>query len=411
MKLEQSTRQVLATVQVATERLLTIDAQKLDAELRREVARNPLLEIEDVEADGGDAFDQLADAFDQIDDESPDDAPLAAPEPAFHDAALALASGEPTDTRDLALADLLDSLDDPLERDVAEWLVGELDEDGYLPRSPERMADEAAQRFGISPAGFASLRRVLMSRAPLGLGAADLRECLTIQLLLREGRVPGRKLALAAVALHLDAFLENPDSIADLLDIDAAQCAEVVALVKSCDPWPGASARRTAPRAIVPDLVARNERNGWLHEWQVVPHPLAAPKLKLSAIPARLLEQCGHESGALALRNLLRDARRLIATLAERQQLLISIAHAIVTRQRGFLERGERHLKPVAIEVVAAAVSIEPALVARALIGKSIETPRGVFPMSAFVTPYQRPATNVARAPVAATSASLQPGA
>lgn len=266
---------------------------------------------------------------------------------------------------------------DPVQRRIATLLVGNLNEDGYLAATPEEVADEA----GAETAEVIEMLHLLQTLDPPGVGARDLAECLRLQLA-RNGREHGTAAKIAAGHLDLLGRKKFPE-IAAALGVSQDAVREAGAVIAGLNPKPGRAFAGEAARALVPDVVI--ERVG--DEFAVSLVRDSVPQLRISRTYRDLL---GESAGSAEVRGYLREKIRggkfLIKSIQQRQQTILSIAREIAARQRPFLEEGVAALVPMTMAQVAEAVGVHETTVSRAIAGKTVATPQGVFEMKFFFT-------------------------
>jgi RNA polymerase sigma-54 factor len=266
---------------------------------------------------------------------------------------------------------------DPVQRRVASLLIGNLDENGYLAASPEEVADEA----GAETAEAVEMLHTLQTMDPPGVGARDLAECLSLQLA-RLG--PDYAAAKSIVKNHLDLLGRKKFAeIASALGISQEQVREAGALIAQLNPKPGRAFAGEAAQALSPDVII--EKVGDDYAVSLVRDNI--PHLRISRSYRDLL---GESGGTPEVRGYLRDKIRggkfIIKSIQQRQQTILAIAREIAARQRPFLEEGVSALVPMTMAQVAQVVGVHETTVSRAIAGKTVATPQGVFEMKFFFT-------------------------
>jgi RNA polymerase sigma-54 factor len=266
---------------------------------------------------------------------------------------------------------------DPVQRRIASLLIGNLDENGYLAASPEEVADEA----GAETAEAIEMLHTLQTMDPPGVGARDLSECLSLQLA-RLG--PDHAAAKNIVKHHLDLLGRKKFAeIASALGISQDQVREAGALIAQLNPKPGRAFAGEAAQALSPDVII--EKVGDEYAVSLVRDNI--PHLRISRSYRDLL---GESGGAPEVRGYLRDKIRggkfIIKSIQQRQQTILAIAREIAARQRPFLEEGVSALVPLTMAQVAAVVGVHETTVSRAIAGKTVATPQGIFEMKFFFT-------------------------
>ena len=371
-------------------RLLQLDGLQLEMEVRRALELNPLLEIEEAHdaATVGDvdympAQDAAATetaAFDELPESSLWDVPGAGWQDGDDDRMQRVAAGESTDPHVRVLDRLALELDERALEVVAFWLEHTNDA-GYLEQAPDALALLASARFDLRTEVVMALRERLLRGEFPGLCAADVRECLLVQLDCLDGRVPARRIAQRIVAEGLALLAAHEyDALARLLDLDTDQVMEGVRLVLSMDARPGASLAPAPSGYIVPDVVA------WHADcaWRVALNPASTPRIRVNALQERALDQAGTSEGAGKLRELLQEARWLTRGLSIRYDTLLRTARAIVERQAGFLAHGDEAMAPLTLKEIADEIGMHESTISRITTGKYMQTPRGTFELKHF---------------------------
>lgn len=365
--------------------ILQATALELQQLVRQELETNPVLEEESPE-------DEVSDAEDADETEAGEDEELAQLEEDWSDFSAPGAVDPEVEARrmrflegvapDETLAHHLEKQFgrlalDPLQRRIVSLLIGNLNEDGYLAASPEEVADEA----GAETAEVMDMLPVLQSMEPPGVGARDLSECLALQLE-RLGQSHGAVKSIVQGQLDLLGRKKFAE-IATALGITQDQVREAGAIIARLNPKPGRAFAGQAAQALSPDVII--ERLG--DEYVVSLVRDSIPHLRISRAYRDLL---GESGGTPEVRGYLRDKIRggkfIIKSIQQRQQTILSIAREIAARQRPFLDEGVAALIPMTMAQVAESVGVHETTVSRAIAGKTMATPQGVFEMKFFFT-------------------------
>ena len=276
---------------------------------------------------------------------------------------------------------------DPVQRRIATLLVGNLNEDGYLAATPEEVADEA----DAETAEVIEMLHLLQTLDPPGVGARDLAECLRLQLA-RRGMGQGAAVRIADGYLDLLGRKKFAE-IASALRVTQDEVREAGAIIAGLNPKPGRAFAGEEAQVLAPDVVIE-EVGG---EFVVSLVRDSVPQLRISRAYRDLL---GEAAGAAEVRSYLRDKIRggkfLIKSIQQRQQTILAIAKEIAVRQRAFLEQGISALEPMTMAQVADVVGVHETTVSRAIAGKTVATPQGVFEMKFFFTTGYRAADGAA---------------
>jgi RNA polymerase sigma-54 factor len=277
------------------------------------------------------------------------------------------------------LLEQVTSTDLPMEdRKTAELIIGNIDERGFLQSAPE----EIAQNSGLESEDIQRVLEVVQTFHPVGVAARDLRDCLLIQLrrLGKDGTLEYR---------IVDRFLEDlgkrrfPE-IARRLGTTVDQIQRAANFIGTLDPKPGQIFTADPNNYVLPDVTV--ERIGG--DWQISLNGDQIPHLRISNTYKDIMAQ---DSNGSEVRDYIRDKIRsgkfLIKSIHQRQQTISNIAHEIVGRQMDFLESGPSALRPLTMVQIADAVGVHETTVSRAISGKYMATPHGVFEMKYFFTP------------------------
>ncbi|HEY5793040.1 MAG TPA: RNA polymerase factor sigma-54, partial [Chthoniobacterales bacterium] len=275
----------------------------------------------------------------------------------------------------LALIDLL-----PMERALSTAILGNVDESGYLAARSEEIA--AQQR--VTPLQVEEVLEKLQERLePAGIAARDLRECLLLQL-----RRAGREQTLdyRIVEGHLEQLARRKfQEIARELKVTAANVQQTLENISRLDPRPGHQFSAEPDQIIVADVFVRPSEGGG---YEVFLNQQELPHLRISNTYKDMLGMPGADNREIReyIREKLRGGRFFLRSLEQRNQTILSIAKEIVQRQREFFDHGSSHLTPMTMGQVAEAVGVHETTVSRAVSGKYMESPQGLFELKYFFT-------------------------
>jgi RNA polymerase sigma-54 factor len=280
-------------------------------------------------------------------------------------------------------------------REIAEVIIGNLDEDGYLRASLEEIAKNGNYLIEDVEEALATVQEF----DPLGVGARNLRECLLTQL---KALDPQNTLAQQIVSECMpkrpmaatEEELQSPESpLAKLLQ--ANQLKEVarglnrpielvkraMEVIRRLDPRPGLRYNKTQARLVEPDVYFRKMDEGW----HVFMNEDDVPQLRLSHVYKKLLAR---DAADRDVRNYVKErfsaALQLMKSIEQRKHTILRVCQSIIQRQEEFLEYGADHLKPMMIKEVAEEVGVHPSTVSRAVSSKYAHTPQGVMELRSF---------------------------
>ncbi len=284
---------------------------------------------------------------------------------------------EPTFESELLSQLRLLALDAP-DRQIAEYLIGSLDDDGYLRSvTPEEVAAE----FGVDSERVETvLARLQNELEPVGIAARDLRECLLLQLS-RKGMCDG--LAWKVVKDHLeDLERKRYPKIAKAFDIALEDVKTAADEIASLDPRPGLRVGARKPRYVVPDLVVERVED----EYVVLLNDRNLPRIRINPTYRAMVtgDRPVADKDRQYLVDKLNSAKWLIRSIEQRRRTLSRVTAYIMHVQRDFLDKGQEHLKPLTLQQVADALDVHESTVSRVVTGKYVQTPRGVFELRYF---------------------------
>ena len=289
---------------------------------------------------------------------------------------------ENTLTRPPNLADHLSwqlSMSDasPRTKEIAQFIIGNIDEDGYLRASDEEIATSggyAAEEVQTAVAAVQSLD-------PIGVGARDLRECLLLQLRFLDIDTP---LVEMIIRDHWDEFMQRKFvPLAKSLGIDMKTLEGVVELIKHLDPKPGRKYSNERAIYVEPDVYVHKVSD----EYVIVLNEDGMPKLRINSGYRSMLNSMDSKSDGETvnyIKDKIRSAVWLIKSLDQRQRTIYKVAESIVKHQREFLEKGIDFLRPLVLRDVADDIQMHESTVSRVVSNKYMHTPRGLFLMKYF---------------------------
>lgn len=265
------------------------------------------------------------------------------------------------------------------DRTIALNLIDAIDENGRLTQSPEdTLAGLDDDEIEIEEV-LAVLHR-LQHFEPTGVFAIDLRECLLLQLRQMSVDVPHRELAGALVSRHLDQLTSfDARQLARRLRTNEESVVCARELIRSLDPYPGASIGEDDTQYVIPDVFVKRSEG----YWRVELNPDIAPKLRINESYASL-SKAGSDQDKSFVKDNLQEARWFMRSLLSRNETLLKVAGKIVELQRGFLEHGDVAMKPLVLSDIAEAVGLHESTVSRATTQKYMHTPRGVYELKYF---------------------------
>jgi RNA polymerase sigma-54 factor len=263
---------------------------------------------------------------------------------------------------------------------IGRALIGAINDDGYLAESLPAIAAAVAGRVRTDTGVVESVLAIIQQFDPVGVGARSVSECIGLQLAQLEPGTPGLDAAQRIARHHLQ--LADNQQLVDLQRLTGCSGTDVetaLALIRSCERRPGAAFQSQPGTYVVPDVFVRHAADGWTVEL----NPVATPRLRLNERYAAMVTRSPDHA---LLRAQLQEARWLVGSLEIRNDTVLSVARAIVYRQKGFLDRSADALRSIPPGEIAEAVGMQESVIPRAAAGKYLHTPRGVFEFRFFLS-------------------------
>ena len=262
------------------------------------------------------------------------------------------------------------------DTDIAEEIIGSINEDGYLTSTIE----EIVEATGSSLEDVERILAVIQSFDPSGVGARDLEECLSIQL--REKELENTIL-MALVEEHLDDLQHHRYTvIAKALDIYESEVQAAVEELSRLNPKPAAGRFGAAARTIIPDMIVDKIDD----RFTVLYNDSSTPRLRISNLYKDILAKDSEASDETRqyIIEKLNGARWLLRAIQQRRSTMLKVMEYIVKAQYEFLEHGVLRLKPMILQEVADAIGMHVSTISRVTNGKYVQTPQGMFELKFF---------------------------
>jgi RNA polymerase sigma-54 factor len=264
------------------------------------------------------------------------------------------------------------------EKKIAEIVVGNIDDDGYLQLDVEDLL--ALPNFPAET--LDKILNTIHDFDPPGVGARNLRECLLLQLK-RAGKESSQEYQM--VADHLDLLGRHKyDDIARAMGLTLERIKELAAEVAKLDPKPGRNFSEARIEYVTPEIIVE-KKNG---EYVITQNKKPYPRLFISQKYLQMLKdpQTTKEVKTY-IREKITKSKQFIQSIDQRMSTIYRIAVEIVRIQRDFFDHGVSKLKPLNMRTIAELLEVHETTVSRATTGKYMQTPRGLLSMKYFFTP------------------------
>ena len=262
-------------------------------------------------------------------------------------------------------------------RSVAEIIIGNLDEYGYLKATVE----ELNSTTGVPGELILQVLKVIQTFDPVGVGARDLRECLLLQFE-RVGETDS--LAYRIVRDHMEALGKRRiPEISRGTGHPVEEVQQALLRIARLEPRPGRAFLAVTDQYVTPEVFV--VRNG--DDFAVSTANEHIPHLRISNVYKDLMSGGGNDAEVKNyIREKIRAGKFLIKSLHQRQATILSIGKEIVKRQSEFMDKGVAYLKPLTMVQVAEVVGVHETTISRGVSGKYMQTPQGIFEMKYFFT-------------------------
>ena len=274
----------------------------------------------------------------------------------------------------------------PSDRVIAMAIIDEITDDGLLGTTLEEICETLARSHEGSdaPPALEEIEEILQRVQqfdPIGVGARDLQECLLLQLEQLDETTPWLTEARDLVTTHLHV-LGNKDfvTLVRQTHLSESQLSQVVELIRTLQPRPGAALFEETADYEVPDVLVRKDQGRWLVEL----NPETLPKVRINNTYASLIKSVPTGPDKDYLRDNLQEAKWFLKSLQTRHDTLLKVATKIVEVQQGFLEHGPMAMKPLILADIAEQVDLHESTISRVTNRKYLATPQGLFELKYF---------------------------
>jgi len=257
---------------------------------------------------------------------------------------------------------------------VAEYIIDELDADGYVNDTLDDIA--AALKMDVETVERAL--EVVQSLDPPGIAARSIEECLLLQLQ-RKGL--GDSLSARVVSTSFEELKScKYDAIRKRLSVSTDDLREAIGEIAKLDPRPRTDPVVSDPGYITPDLMIE-EVDG---DYVVFLNDQDVPRVRINPTYRRILSSDAASEEREFISKKLKAARWIVQSIENRRRTMVRVTESIVRAQRGFFEKGVSALKPLTLQQIADDVSMHESTVSRVTRGKYVQTPRGTFELKYF---------------------------
>jgi len=403
--LQQKLLQKLSPLQIQVIKLLEIPTAQLEQRIKKELEENPILELEreqpDPDKDEPDTPEQEIERDElSIDeyinnedipayklqarnfskDDKHEDIPFSTGA-SFHEHLIS----------QLGLRILTDR-----QRSIAEYIIGNIDEDGYLRREVDEIIDDLAfaQNIEVDEREALDVLEIVQDFDPAGVASRDLQECLLLQIQRKDRSFPDVENAFQVLKYHFDEFTrKHYDKITKRLHINEEELKDALAEILKLNPKPGSSYSNPMSKTvqhIIPDFLLDMEDD----QFQLTLNTRNVPELRISNTYSDMLQDYSankknqsqdKKDAVMFVKQKLDSAKWFIDAIKQRQNTLITVMNAILAYQREyFIEGDETKLRPMILKDIAEQTNLDISTISRVSNSKYIQTHFGIFALKYF---------------------------
>lgn len=391
--LQQKLQQGLSPLQIQTIKLLELPTLELEQRIKKELEENPVLDEapSSEEADDGEPKNVSLSDYSSQDDSTPSYRLYVNNQgkdlkPQYNTFSVKESFHQNLEMQ-LGYSDLKDE-----DRAIASFIIGSIDDDGYLRRDIVSLTDDIAFRLNIetTPEHVEQILKVIQEFEPVGVGARNLKECLLLQLRAKE-QTPQRRRAEEILENYFEEFSrKHYDKIMARTGMDKEELKEAMDEIVRLNPRPGGQIDDSyveQAQQIVPDFILENKDG----ELILTMPKFSVPELRVNKRYADLLMDSASSSGkrgkeAVAfVKQKLDSAKWFVEAIKQRQNTLQNTMKAILDFQHDFFMDGdEARLKPMVLKNIAEKTGLDISTISRVVNCKYIQTNFGVYPLKYF---------------------------
>ena len=371
LKQELQLKQALSPRQIIEATLLQLNNSNLEKIILEELEKNPILEPAEIVEEVQNSTDSEGVNNEDWED---DYEPANIYEPKRDKKNLPI----PDQTNFLEkLIDQLNEIDlAEWERSVAEEIIYNLDEHGYLSVDLFLIAD----RFGKDESEIEHILSVVQHFDPPGLGSRNLQECLMIQL-----DNDKNSITYKIIRDYFDDFVNKRyNRICEKGRISNNDLSAVIDIVSKLNPRPGESSHFTKDDTIIPDLIVNKRSN----QWEIIVNDNWIPSLQISKIYHKMIDDLDSQTTKAKkfLKHNYTSAKWFIQAVEQRRETLVNVMNEIINRQSEFFKGNIEELRPMKLQDIAESIDMDISTVSRATRGKYVETPYGIYELKHYFT-------------------------
>ena len=360
--------------------LLQFTSQELSEYIKQEIEKNPLLELasNDMEHESIEVYDVQREEFDWKEFlENYDDISYRSEfyredkEYNYENVVKQSSSLKEHLLFQLNVANL-----DNVDLNIGKAIIENIDDNGYLSVDISQIADD----LGVTPERAENVLYVIQTFDPTGVGSRNLTECLLLQV--QEDKMNDPKIE-HIIKNHLEDLAYNRlAKVAKELEMDLKEVQKIYDYIRTLEPKPGRAFgdHLSNVKYIILDIYVEVVDG----EYIITLNEITAPKLNINKYYREMIRKGLDSDASEYLQEKLSQALWIIRSIEQRRMTIYNVVKSILKFQKDFFEKGEKALKPLTLKEVAEDINMHESTVSRAINGKYMQTPRGLFELKYF---------------------------
>ncbi|MFA6540734.1 MAG: RNA polymerase factor sigma-54 [Bacteroidota bacterium] len=268
---------------------------------------------------------------------------------------------------------------------VAEEIIGNIDEDGYLHRDLDAIVNDInlSHKLHLNTAQVEEILKIIQRLDPPGIGSRTLQECLLVQLDFVKGHEDLISAARKLLADHFELFTKKHyEMIVKVMNISLDDVKKVLDLISHLNPKPGEGTISTAENYLTPDFIVTKDEDDFIIQLNDRNVPPLRINRNYKDLMSRRNKNVGTDTKQF-LKQKFDAAKWFIASIYQRRETMLKVMHSIVDKQRDFFDTGEG-LKPLIYKDIAEIIRMDISTISRVVNGKYVQTDFGVFELRHF---------------------------
>jgi len=387
----QELQQKLSPQQILQASLLQLNAQVLEQRILEEIEKNPALELAEIDEEGSrdEVSEESDDSPEELDEKDaeivesdfdweelmsdPDEFEVRQPIDQ-NEAQLEMPLHTTKTISDRFIEQLRDINASDVDLKIAEQILGNLDEHGYLNIEPVLISD----RMGIEEKEVLRVMDRIRDLDPPGFASQNMRECLISQL----KKYRDNDLAMNILVEHFDDFSQRKyERIMEKLDCTKEAIQESITVISQLNPHPGEGFEYSEKDFVIPDICVEKSDEGW----QITSNDSSLPPLRVSGDYKKMLTDYGDDTEVKQfVTQKIESAKWFIEAIQQRKETIVHVMESIIKRQKNYFDSDKRQLVPMVLKDVAADIQMDISTISRVTNGRFVQLPWEIKELKTF---------------------------